>query len=136
MKFCYFLPKDNLFLFQTIFYNLRNLSTRSLYLSNKNYGKDHSRHQRNHSLAHHHHHHDKIADLIVGDYGVMTVMKDARTKTRVLPGTFDYTAPEIINAEPYDYKSDIWNIGTILLDMCTTTLYDVIILKIAKFMII
>jgi serine/threonine protein kinase len=104
----------------------RNLSTRSLYLSNKNQGKDHFHHQKNQSLAHHHHHHhDKIPELIVGDYGVMTVMKDARTKTRVLPGTFDYTAPEIINYESYDFKSDIWNIGTILLDICTTTLYDV-----------
>ncbi len=93
-------------------------------MSNKKYGKDQSRHHQNQS--HHHHHHDKVAELIIGDYGVMTVMKDARTKTRVLPGTFDYTAPEIINGESYDYKSDIWNIGAILLDICTTTLYDVI----------
>ncbi len=52
-------------------------------------------------------------------------MKDAKYKTRILKGAFDYQAPEIIDAQSYDKKSDIWSIGTVLLDMCTTSLYDV-----------
>lgn len=70
-------------------------------------------------------------------------MRDAKTKTRIQPGklpfvsenitnlslklsgAYDYTAPEIIDAQSYDEKSDIWSIGAILLDICTTSLYDV-----------
>ena len=42
-------------------------------------------------------------------------------------GAYDYTAPEIIDAQSYDEKSDIWSIGAILLDICTTSCYNVII---------
>lgn len=63
--------------------------------------------------------------LMIGDYGVLTVMRDAKTKTRIVNNAFDYTAPEIFDAHSFDAKSDIWTIGTILLDMCTTSLYDV-----------
>lgn len=63
--------------------------------------------------------------LLIGDYGVLTIMKDARTKTRIMAQAFDYTAPEIIDSQPFDFKSDIWTIGTTLLDICTTSLYDV-----------
>lgn len=40
-------------------------------------------------------------------------------------GAFDYAAPEIIDLQLYDEKSDIWSIGSIMLDACTTGLYDV-----------
>ncbi len=43
----------------------------------------------------------------------------------LIAGAYDYTAPEIIDAQSYDEKSDIWSIGTILLDICSTSLYDV-----------
>ena len=62
---------------------------------------------------------------MIGDYGVLTVMRDAKTKTRIVNNAFDYTAPEIFDAHSFDAKSDIWTIGTNLLDMCTTSLYDV-----------
>jgi serine/threonine protein kinase len=39
---------------------------------------------------------------------------------------FDYAAPEIIDAQSYDEKSDIWSIGAVLLDICTTSIYNVI----------
>jgi hypothetical protein len=61
----------------------------------------------------------------MGDYGVMTIMRDARTKTRILHGAFDYVAPEVIDAQSFDYKSDVWTIGTTLLDICTTSIYSV-----------
>jgi hypothetical protein len=39
---------------------------------------------------------------------------------------FDYAAPEIIDAQLYDEKSDIWSIGAVLFDVCTTSIYNVI----------
>lgn len=86
----------------------RNLKSGSLYLHSINSEKDAFN-----------------SDLVVGDYGVPTIMKDARVKTRILQGAFDYAAPELIDAQPFDYKTDIWTIGTTLLDICTTSLYDV-----------
>ncbi len=67
-----------------------------------------------------------LTRLLIGDFGVITVMKDAKTKTRIPPGAFDYIAPEIIDssATAFDFKSDIWTLGTCLLDICTTSLYD------------
>ena len=63
-------------------------------------------------------------ELKIGDYGVLTIMNDARTKTRILNGAFDYVAPEIIDTNLFDFKSDVWTIGTILLDVCTTGIYN------------
>lgn len=54
-------------------------------------------------------------------------MKDVKTSTRVKQSVFNYQAPEIIDAQDFDMKSDVWTIGTTLLDMCTTGIYDVII---------
>lgn len=64
-------------------------------------------------------------ELLIGDYGVPTIMKDARTKTRLVPNAFDYAGPEIIDGQSYEFKSDIWSVGATLLDICTTGLYDV-----------
>ena len=64
-------------------------------------------------------------ELLIGDYGVPTIMKDARTKTRIIKNAFDYAGPEIIDGQPFDFKSDIWSIGATLLDICTTSIYDV-----------
>ena len=62
---------------------------------------------------------------MIGDYGILTIMNDAKTKTRILSGAFDYVAPEIFDsANAFDTMSDVWTIGTTLLDMCTTSLYD------------
>ena len=64
-------------------------------------------------------------ELHLGDFGVFTVMKEAKSRTRITKDAFDYTAPEIIDAQSFNQKSDLWGIGTTLLDMCTTSLYDV-----------
>jgi serine/threonine protein kinase len=52
-------------------------------------------------------------------------LKWFNNKNILITGAYDYTAPEIIDAQSYDEKSDIWSIGTILLDICSTSLYDV-----------
>jgi serine/threonine kinase-like domain-containing protein STKLD1 len=62
--------------------------------------------------------------LSIGDFGIETLMKDARTRTRITPGFFTYTAPEVIDSQLADFKSDVWSIGAILFDMCTTSLLD------------
>ena len=67
---------------------------------------------------------EAAASLTIGDYGVAGVMDDVKVRTRVLPGCFDYTAPEIAKTKTYDDKSDIWSIGSVLLDMCTTSVYS------------
>jgi serine/threonine kinase-like domain-containing protein STKLD1 len=87
----------------------RNIKPNSIYLYSKT---------NKHDLS------DSILQL--GDYGILTIMKDARTKTRIPPGAFDYIAPEVIDSQEYNEKSDVWALGCILLDMATTALYDVI----------
>ena len=64
--------------------------------------------------------------LKIGDFGVLSIMKDALLKTRVVPGAFNYQAPEVIGTQTFDFGADIYSIGAILLDICTTSLYDVI----------
>ena len=86
----------------------RNLKPSSLYITNLS--PDHQT--------------DKTK-LSLSDYGVITPMRDALSKTRTLPGSFDYQAPEIFDAQSFNFQSDIWSIGAVLLDICTTSLYDV-----------
>lgn len=101
-------------IFEGIYYlnrkgiNHRNLKSNSIYL---------------HSKANKH----DLSDVIlqIGDYGILTIMKDARTKARIPPGAFDYVAPEVIDSQEYNEKTDIWSLGCVLLDMATTALYDV-----------
>jgi len=66
-------------------------------------------------------------ELHLGDFGVFTMMKEAKTRTRITKDAFDYTAPEIIDAQSFNQKSDLWSVGATLLDVCTTSLYDVTI---------
>jgi len=88
----------------------RNLKPSSLYISDINENNHHS---------------IEKSKLIISDYGVQTAMKDALQKTRVLHGSFDYHAPELFVTKEFNYESDIWSIGTCLLDITTTGLYDV-----------
>ncbi len=99
----------------------RNLKPSSLYIGNS--------HESNNSVS------IEKSKLIISDYGVHTAMKDSLQKTRVLHGSFDYHAPEVFVTKEFNHESDIWSIGTILLDITTTSLYDVnfnIILKNSK----
>lgn len=34
-------------------------------------------------------------------------------------GTFRYMSPERVRSEPYNFKSDIWSLGLVLLECCT-----------------
>lgn len=62
-------------------------------------------------------------DICVGDFGVATVMGDARTKTRTMVGSMNWMAPEVLE-RPYDERSDCWSMGCIILEMATTCTHD------------
>ncbi|KAL5260439.1 hypothetical protein ACHWQZ_G010537 [Mnemiopsis leidyi] len=62
-------------------------------------------------------------DICIGDFGVATVMGDARTKTRTMVGSMNWMAPEVLE-RPYDERSDCWSMGCIILEMATTATHD------------
>ncbi|XP_067662721.1 serine/threonine kinase-like domain-containing protein STKLD1 [Haliotis asinina] len=64
--------------------------------------------------------------ICLGDFGVATIMGDAKTCTRNTVGTTNYMAPEIQN-NPYDERSDVWALGCILFEMTTTAMFDSVI---------
>jgi len=66
----------------------------------------------------------EVCRLEIGDFVPYVIMKDVKTSTRVKPSVFNYQAPEIIDAQDFDIKSDVWSIGTTLLDICTTGVFE------------
>lgn len=63
--------------------------------------------------------------LVLGDFCVLSIAKDVRTKTRISQDAFDYTAPEVRDGKSFTYKSDIWSIGAIFIDVCSTSIMEV-----------
>ncbi|XP_066293855.1 serine/threonine kinase-like domain-containing protein STKLD1 isoform X2 [Branchiostoma lanceolatum] len=61
--------------------------------------------------------------ISIGDFGVATVMGDARTKTRTTVGSMNWMAPEVLE-RPYDERSDVWSLGCITLEMTTCSFMD------------
>ncbi|XP_057289397.1 serine/threonine kinase-like domain-containing protein STKLD1 [Hydractinia symbiolongicarpus] len=62
-------------------------------------------------------------NISIGDFGVSTIMGDARTKTRTTVGSMNWMAPEVLE-RPYDERSDVWSLGCILLEMATCGFLD------------
>ncbi|XP_028411067.1 serine/threonine kinase-like domain-containing protein STKLD1 isoform X2 [Dendronephthya gigantea] len=62
-------------------------------------------------------------NITIGDFGVATIMDDARTRTRTTVGTMNWMAPEVLE-RPYDERSDVWSLGCILLELATTGFLD------------
>ncbi|XP_068695126.1 uncharacterized protein [Montipora foliosa] len=61
--------------------------------------------------------------ISVGDFGVSTIMDDARTRTRTTVGTMNWMAPEVLE-RPYDERSDVWSLGCIVLELATCGFLD------------
>jgi len=61
--------------------------------------------------------------ISIGDFGVATIMGDARTRTRTTVGSMNWMAPEVLE-RPYDERTDIWSLGCILLEMATCGFMD------------
>ncbi|KXJ19701.1 serine/threonine kinase-like domain-containing protein STKLD1 [Exaiptasia diaphana] len=66
---------------------------------------------------------EDTGDVIIGDFGVATIMDDARTRTRTTVGTMNWMAPEVLE-RPYDERSDVWSLGCIFLEMATCGFMD------------
>ncbi|RMX37185.1 hypothetical protein pdam_00010687 [Pocillopora damicornis] len=69
--------------------------------------------------------------ISVGDFGVSTIMDDARTRTRTTVGTMNWMAPEVLE-RPYDERSDVWSLGCIVLELATCGFLDAYKTKDAK----
>ena len=54
----------------------------------------------------------------IGDFGIAKVLNSTKSKAKTVMGTPYYLSPEIVNAEPYSFKSDIWSLGVLLYEMC------------------
>jgi len=62
-------------------------------------------------------------NITIGDFGVSTVMGDARTRTRTTVGSMNWMAPEVME-RPYDERSDVWSFGCIILELATCGFLD------------
>ena len=53
----------------------------------------------------------------LGDFGIAKCLNQTIDKAKTVVGTPFYLSPEIINQQPYDFKSDIWSLGILLYEM-------------------
>ena len=60
----------------------------------------------------------KNGQLKIGDLNVSKLAKNNMARTQT--GTPFYLAPEIWKDQPYDYKCDIWSVGCIIYELCTS----------------
>ena len=58
--------------------------------------------------------------LKIGDLNVSKIAKSNMDMARTRTGTPFYLAPEIWKDLPYDYKCDIWSVGCIIYELCTS----------------
>ena len=56
--------------------------------------------------------------LKIGDLNVSKIAKSNMARTQT--GTPFYLAPEVWKDLPYDYKCDIWSVGCIIYELCTS----------------
>jgi len=54
----------------------------------------------------------------LGDFGIAKCLNQTIDKAKTYVGTPYYLSPEIINSQPYDFKSDIWSLGVLLYEIC------------------
>ena len=60
----------------------------------------------------------KNGQIKLGDFGIAKCLNQTIDKAKTYIGTPYYLSPEIINSQPYDFKSDIWSLGVLLYEMC------------------
>ncbi|OWZ12986.1 STE/STE7 protein kinase [Phytophthora megakarya] len=53
------------------------------------------------------------------DFGLARELGSSISMAQTFVGTFKYMAPERVQNEPYDYKSDIWSLGLVLIECAT-----------------
>ena len=55
----------------------------------------------------------------LGDFGISSFLNHTFDFLKSFAGTYIYLSPEIINSQPYNYKTDIWSLGVVLYEMCS-----------------
>ncbi|KAL4157469.1 hypothetical protein PRNP1_006491 [Phytophthora ramorum] len=55
------------------------------------------------------------------DFGLARELCSSTSMAQTFVGTFKYMAPERVQNEPYDYKSDVWSLGLVLIECATQT---------------
>ena len=60
----------------------------------------------------------KNGKVKIGDFGISKALTNTKNNASTIIGTPYYFSPEIINGEPYNYKTDIWSLGVVLYEMC------------------
>ena len=64
----------------------------------------------------------KNGNVKIGDFGIAKSLSKTKSNAMTIIGTPYYFSPEIINGEPYNYKTDIWSLGVVLYEMCNLKL--------------
>ncbi|CAL9109454.1 unnamed protein product [Musa textilis] len=55
-------------------------------------------------------------EVKITDFGVSAVLASSMGQRDTFVGTYNYMAPERISGSSYDYKSDIWSLGLVILE--------------------
>eukprot|EP00644_Phytophthora_capsici_P008730 jgi/Phyca11/111485/e_gw1.20.160.1 len=56
------------------------------------------------------------------DFGLARELCSSTSMAQTFVGTFKYMAPERVQNQPYDYKSDVWSLGLVLIE-CATQMF-------------
>ena len=56
----------------------------------------------------------------IGDFGISKMLDNTFDMAKTATGTPYYLSPEVCLGQQYDNKSDMWMLGCILYELCTT----------------
>ncbi|GJN17829.1 hypothetical protein PR202_gb04928 [Eleusine coracana subsp. coracana] len=59
---------------------------------------------------------NRKGEVKISDFGVSAVLASSMGQRDTFVGTYNYMAPERISGSSYDYKSDIWSLGLVILE--------------------
>lgn len=62
---------------------------------------------------------DENFNVKLCDFGWATQLRDKREARRSVCGTYEYMSPEVMNESSHSFKSDVWGLGILLIEMLT-----------------
>jgi len=65
----------------------------------------------------------KELNIVLGDFGVQSVMDDCKKRSRTLVGALGWMAPEALT-KSFDDRSDVWSLGAVILDAACCAFTD------------